>query len=40
VEEIVRDIKMDVREVLRILTLLEIKKLIREDSFNKYSRLF
>ncbi len=40
VEEIVRYSKMEVREVLGILASLEIKQLIREDSFNKYSRLF
>ncbi|MDD5622329.1 MAG: DNA-processing protein DprA [Actinomycetota bacterium] len=40
VEEIVRYSKMEVGEVLGILVSLEIKQLIREDSFNKYSRLF
>lgn len=40
VEEIVRYSKMEVREVLSILASLEIKQLVREDSFNKYSRLF
>lgn len=40
VEEIVRYSKMEVKEVLGILASLEIKQLIREDSFNKYSRLF
>ena len=40
VEEIVKNTKLDVKEVLRILTLLEIKQLIKEDGFNKYSRLF
>ncbi len=40
VEEIVRYSKMEVREVLGILASLEIKQLIREGSFNKYSRLF
>jgi len=40
VEEIVKYSKIEVKEVLRILTSLEIKQLIKEDSFNKYSRLF
>jgi len=40
VEEIVKYSKMEVKEVLGILASLEIKQLIREDSFNKYSRLF
>jgi len=40
VEEIVRNSKLEVKEVLSILTSLEIKQLIKEDSFNKYSRLF
>ncbi|HEY4695332.1 MAG TPA: DNA-processing protein DprA [Candidatus Hydromicrobium sp.] len=40
VEEIVKYSKMEVKEVLSILTSLEIKQLIKEDSFNKYSRLF
>ena len=40
VEEIVKYLKIEVKEVLRILTSLEIKQLIKEDSFNKYSRLF
>ncbi len=39
-EEIVRYSGMEVKEVLRILTSLEMKQLISEDSFNKYSRLF
>lgn len=40
VEEIVRNLRIEVKEVLSILTSLEIKQLIKEDSFNKYSRLF
>ncbi|MBU4313994.1 MAG: DNA-processing protein DprA [Actinobacteria bacterium] len=40
VEEIVKYSKIEVKEVLRILTSLEIKQLIKEDSFNKYSSLF
>ena len=40
IEEIVKYSKMEVKEVLGILASLEIKRLIREDSFNKYSRLF
>jgi DNA processing protein len=40
IEEIVKHSKMEVKEVLGILASLEIKRLIREDSFNKYSRLF
>ena len=40
IEEIVKYSKMEVKEVLGILASLEIKQLIREDSFNKYSRLF
>src|SRR4030042_1194093 len=37
VEEIVRNLRIEVKEVLSILTSLEIKQLIKEDSFNKYS---
>ncbi len=40
VEEIVKYSKIEIKEILRILTSLEIKQLIKEDSFNKYSRLF
>jgi DNA processing protein len=40
VEEIIKYSEMEVKEVLSILTSLEIKQLIKEDSFNKYSRLF
>lgn len=40
VEEIVKYSKIEVKEVLRVLTSLEIKQLIKENSFNKYSRLF
>ena len=40
IEEIVKYSKIEVKEVLGILASLEIKQLIREDSFNKYSRLF
>lgn len=40
VEEIVKYSKIEVKEVLRILASLEIKQLIKEGSFNKYSRLF
>jgi len=39
VEEIVKYSKIEIKEILRILTSLEIKQLIKEDSFNKYSRL-
>jgi len=40
IEEIVKYSGMKVKDVLRILASLEIKKLIKEDSFNRYSRLF
>jgi len=40
VEEIVGYSGLEVRDVLKIIASLEIRKLIREDSFNKYIRLF
>ncbi len=40
VEDIVKYSGIEVKDVLRILTSLEINQLIKEDSFNKYSRLF
>jgi len=39
-EDIVRYSGKEVKNVLRILAFLEMKRLIKEDSFNKYSRLF
>ncbi|MDY0027603.1 MAG: DNA-processing protein DprA [Candidatus Humimicrobiaceae bacterium] len=40
IEDIVKYSGIEVKEVLRILAYLEINGLIKEDSFNKYSRLF
>jgi DNA processing protein len=40
IEEIVKCSGLEVSSTLRFLTSLEIKKLIKEDGFNKYSRLF
>ena len=40
IEEIVRHTGLEVKEALGILTFLQISQLIKEDSFNKYSRLF
>ncbi len=40
IEEIVKYSGLKVSSALRILTSLEIKQLIKEDGFNKYSRLF
>ncbi len=40
VEDIVKYSGIEVKDVLRILAFLEINCLIKEDSFNKYSRLF
>jgi len=40
VEEIVGYAGLEVRDVLKIIASLEIRKLIREDSFNKYIKLF
>lgn len=40
IEEIVKYSGLKVSSALRILTSLEIKQLIKEDVFNKYSRLF
>jgi len=40
IEDIVKYSSIEVKEVLRILAYLEINGLIKEDSFNKYSRLF
>lgn len=39
-EEIVSYSGKEVKNVLRILAFLEMKRLIKEDNFNKYSRLF
>lgn len=40
IEEIVKYTGLEVKEALGILTSLQIKQLIKEDSFNKYRRLF
>jgi DNA processing protein len=40
IDEIVKYSGLDVSITLRALTSLEIKKLIKEEGFNKYSRLF
>ena len=40
IEEIVEHGGLEVKETLRILTSLKIKQIIKEDSFNKYSRQF
>jgi DNA processing protein len=40
IEEIVKHSGLDISSTLRVLTSLEIKQLIKEDGFNKYSRLF
>ena len=40
IEEIVKYTGMELKEALRVLASLEMKRLIKEDSFNKYSRLF
>jgi DNA processing protein len=40
IEEIVKYSGLEVSSTLRVLTSLEIKRLIKEDCFNKYSRLF
>jgi len=40
IEEIVKYTGLELKEALRALASLEIKQLIKEDSFNKYSRLF
>ena len=39
IEDIVKCTKIEVREVLGILTSLEIKQLIKENGFSKYRRL-
>jgi len=40
VEEIVKYSGMELKDVLNTIVFLEMKELIREDSFNKYVRLF
>jgi DNA processing protein len=40
IEDIVEYSGIEVKEVLRVLAYLEMNRLIKEDSFNKYSRLF
>jgi DNA processing protein len=40
IEEIVKYSGLEIGSTLRILTSLEIKRLIKEEGFNKYSRLF
>lgn len=40
IEEIVKSSGLEVKEALGVLVSLQLKQLIKEDSFNRYSRLF